>query len=389
MTQTALAAPVGDLGHLLRGGLAALDITQSEFEQVVRRYEQLGEVLDKQWSSTYGQNAVFPQGSFKLGTVVRNVHRNDDIDIDLVAKRDIAKTSISQQELKEEIGQAVRTFARTPDSGRPDVEESSRCWTLTWPDMHMDVLPAIPNRDSTRDDLLITDTDVRTWLSSNPTGYAAWFHARMSPSTLTASAEEAKRLDIEGVPEWRRRTTLQRVVQALKRHRDVHFAEHLHDRPASIVITTLAAHAYAGGTGLYDSLRQVVSQMGSYLEWSDHTWTLSNPAQPAENFLDGWAAEPTRAEHFFEWLRAAQDTFSGFESKSGLHEVLPLLEASFGRRFARGANDALSETLDGARRNKALRMQTGGTLAIASTASAAQGSRTVKGHHFAGGLSPR
>lgn len=387
MTQTAVPTPIGDLGHLLGGGLAALDITQPEFEQAVRRYEELGEVLDEQWSATYGQNSVFPQGSFRLGTVVRNVNRNDDIDIDIVAKRDVARSSISQEELKEDVGQAVRTYARRPDSGHPEVEESSRCWTLTWPDMHMDVLPAIPNRDSRSDGLLITDKAVRKWLASNPTGYAAWFRARTTTTTLTARSEEAKRLEIEAVPQWRRRTTLQRVVQALKRHRDVHFANHLQDRPASIVITTLAAHAYAGGADLYDSLRQVTSEMADHLEWSDDVWTLRNPAQPEENFLDSWAGDPGRVEHFFEWLRSAQDTFAGFESRSGLHEVLPLLEASFGGRFVRGANQALAETLDAARQERALRMQTGGTLAVASMASIASGLRPVRGHQFAGGSS--
>ncbi|EYR62526.1 hypothetical protein N866_07785 [Actinotalea ferrariae CF5-4] len=280
MTQTAAPAPVGDLGHLIGGGLAALDITPSEFDLAVRRYGQLGEVLDEQWSTTLGQNSVFPQGSFRLGTVVRNVARNDDIDIDIVAVRDVARSSISQEELKRDVGRAVRTYARTPGSGHPEVEESSRCWTLTWPEMHMDVLPAIPNRGSRRNDLLITDRGVRQWLPSNPTGYAVWFRTRMATTTLTARAEEAKRLEVEAVPEWHRRTTLQRVVQALKRHRDIHFAHRLHDRPASIVITTLAAHAYAGGSDLYGSLRQVVAEMANHIEWRDDTWTLSNPAQP-------------------------------------------------------------------------------------------------------------
>ena len=88
---------------------------------------------------TRGDNKVFAQGSFRLGTVVRNVHRNDDIDIDVLAMRDIERTSITQEELKAEVGDAVRRYSRRVISGNPTVDESSRCWTLTWPGMHMDI----------------------------------------------------------------------------------------------------------------------------------------------------------------------------------------------------------------------------------------------------------
>ena len=387
MTQTTMPAPVGDLDHLIGEGLAALDITQSEFERAEKRYGDLGAVLDEQWASTYGSNVVFPQGSFRLGTVVRNVSRNDDIDIDVVAVRDVGRSSITQEELKDEVGDAARTYARLPGSDHPKVEESSRCCTLTWPDMHMDILPAIPDPDAGRDNLLITDQDVRRWLMSNPTGYAAWFAAQTSTSLLAGEALLRKQLDIQSVPRWQRRTVLQRVVQALKRHRDVYFAHRLHDRPASIVITTLAAHAYTGDSDLYDALRQVVTEMANHLDCQDGEWLLMNPAQPEENFVDAWADDPTRAEHFFTWLRAAQAEFAQFETKSGLHHVLPLLEASFGGRFAHGANQGLADILGAARKDGTLRMQAGGTLGTTSAVLTAAGSRPVRSHHFAGGSS--
>ncbi|WP_431837052.1 nucleotidyltransferase domain-containing protein [Cellulomonas sp. Y8] len=386
MTQTTMPTPVGDLDHLIREGLSALDITQAEFDRAVQRYTGLGAVLDERWASTRGSNFVFPQGSFNLGTVVRNVSRNDDIDIDIVAVRDISKYSISQEELKDEVGDAARAYARLPGSGRPELEESSRCWTLIWPDMHMDILPAIPNVDGGGDNLLITDRDVRSWLMSNPSGYAQWFKARMSMSLLATRAAESKQLDIQDVPTWRHRTVLQRVVQALKRHRDVYFAHHLHDRPSSIVLTTLAAHAYNGGSDLYSSLRQVVTDMQDFLELRDDEWYLENPAQSEENFVDGWADDPARAGHFFSWLRAAQAEFAQFETKSGLQHVMPLFEASFGGRFATGARQGLADILGTAREESTLRMKTGGTLATASTTLPAA-SRPVRSHQFAGGSS--
>lgn len=374
----------GGLDQLLGGGLAELDITQAEHDLAVRRYEELATVLDERWAATHGSNAVFPQGSFKLGTVVRNVNRSDDIDIDIVAMRDISRGSISQEELKREVGDAVRTYANRTASYSPDVVESSRCWTLTWPGMHMDVLPAIPSPET--HDLLIPDRDVRVWLASNPSGYAAWFAARSQVAEFAHRAE-AKRLEIEPVPQWRRRTPLQRVVQALKRHRDVHFADRLDDRPASIVITTLAALAYSGGTNLYGALRQVTAEMGAYLAVVDGVWVLPNPAQPDENFTDAWATEPQRAAHFVEWLQAAEKTFAGLEVKSGLQHTIPMLDAAFGSRFARGASRGLADELGAARQEGTLRMRTGGMLGAPSAGPVVTESRPVRRHGFAGGAS--
>ena len=72
----------------------------------------------------------------------------------------------------------------------------------------------------------------------------------------------AKRMDIAAVPDWPVKTTLQQTVQALKRHRDIYFTEALDLRPASIIITTLAAHAYRGSGGdLYEVLDDITDRM--------------------------------------------------------------------------------------------------------------------------------
>ncbi|MFD6165197.1 nucleotidyltransferase [Oerskovia sp. NPDC060287] len=383
MTPITTAGPRFDLDRMLRSGLAELDITEAEHELVVRRYSELGEVLDELWSSTRGDNKVFSQGSFRLGTVVRNVHRNDDIDIDIVAMRDIGMASITQESLKAEVGDAVRRYSRRVISGGPTVEESSRCWTLTWPGMHMDVLPAVPATDGGPHGLRITDRTVRHWLPSNPVGYANWFHARAAAGLTASGALEEKRLEIEAVPEWDYRSALQRAVQALKRHRDVYFGGRSHQRPSSIVLTTLAAHAYTGGNDLYDVVRRLVPEMGEHLLYVDDSWVLSNPAQPDENFVDSWAEEPNRSGHFFEWLRAAAADFAGLETKSGLNETLPALGAAFGQRFERGASRGLAAQIGSARAKGELLLTAGG-LSIANSTPHIQPT-VVRDHGFAGG----
>lgn len=382
MTVTLSGRP--GLSSLLTHGLRDLDITEAERDRAIARYTDLGGSFDDHWSSTRGQNVVSPQGSFLLGTVVRNVHRHEgiDIDIDLVAMRDIAKSSTTQEALKADAGVAVSNYQRSAGSGAPALSECSRCFTLTWAGMHLDVLPAIPNADRPGSGILITDKDVVNWLPSDPNGYATWFRGRMLEQLDTERVILAKEMQLDEVPEWRVKTSLQRAVQALKRHRDVFFTGR-DDRTASIVITTLAAHAYQGGSDVYEVSRYLTFQMGNFLKKVDGRWTLPNPAQPGEDFTDSWTANPGRADGFFEWLESAQQTFDQLGKKSGLDASVPLLGEVFGDRFAKAAGRGLGAAMHGARQNGSLRSANGGLL-IAG-ASAAAGTRQVKNHAFAGG----
>lgn len=372
---------LGSLNSLLGDGLRSLDITEAEYNTAVGHYAGLGGAFDEHWDHTRGHNVITPQGSFALGTVVRNIHRNDEIDLDAVAIRDIDKISVSQAELKADAGIPVAAYARTSISGYPTISECERCWTLHWTTMHLDLLPAIPNRDPFESGILITDKEVREWLRSDPAGYADWFFAQMREA-LTA-ALEAKSMQIDEVPEWQIKTTLQQTVQALKRHRDIYFAEHLEDRPASIILTTLAALSYTGGDDLYEVLRSVTGRMGDLMEVRDGQWWLPNPVRPEENFADGWTKHPGRAEWFFRWAGDVASDLNGLGMKGGLDHTVPLLASAFGDRVAKAASFGYANAMNEARSTQQLHVASGGALVAATTA--AEITRKARGHGFAGG----
>ena len=64
-----------------------LDITETQFDAVVRSYRAVGDWLAKSDSSLAPYKPLIrPQGSFLLGTMVRPINENDDLDIDLVCE---------------------------------------------------------------------------------------------------------------------------------------------------------------------------------------------------------------------------------------------------------------------------------------------------------------
>ena len=244
------------LDEMLGTGISQLDITPSERDLAVIRYTEVARSLAEHWNTDPYDGLVYPQGSMRLGTITRNYHRDDEIDIDLVARRDQPKQSISQDELKTDTGLALEKFVLSEPEGSPALDEGKRCWTLHYPGFHLDVLPALPNPDAkSKTGIIITDTELVRWQFSNPIAYANWFHKVMAEELADKLKVVAKRMDIAQVPDWQVKTTLQQTVQALKRHRDIYFTNALDLRPASIILTTLAAHAYRGGAPLRGSRR--------------------------------------------------------------------------------------------------------------------------------------
>jgi hypothetical protein len=371
-------APTPKVRHVhgpRRTSIEWLDITDQDYRLMVSRYQAIGTSLDEYWDSSPTGGEVYPQGSMRLGTITRNIHQNDDIDIDLVARRDLTKTSVTQAGLKEDLGAGLDLFIKEDPEHRPRKVEGKRCWTLQYPGFHVDVLPAVPDEQARGTGISITDTKVRTWLPSNPIGFANWFHSVMREEHL---ALIEKRMAIAPVPEWSIKTTLQRTVQALKRHRDIYFTGQLEDRPASVIITTLAGHGYTSGGSLYDVLRAVTAAVPGLVQTRNGIYVVSNPVQPKENFADRWRDHPRRAARFFEWAEQAAMDFARLGETRGVDTVLEKMARAFGEGPTEHAQRTAGSGLFESRRSGRLAVAAG-TGMLATT-----GSRPVRDHSFYG-----
>jgi len=367
------------LDELFRSSIESLDISDAEYRLAVSRYDAVSQFLAGYWDHSSAGGGVYLQGSMRLGTVTRNIHRDDEIDIDLVARRDSPKTSISQAELKADIGHGLDLFVRSRPEGLPSLEEGRRCWTLHYTGFHLDVLPALPDADDGGTGILITDAGFRGWLASNPIRYADWFRAATRAEQLEKPKVLAKNgMDVAETPDWAVKTTLQRTVQALKRHCDIYFADDLVDRPASMIITTLAARAYRGGSSLHEVLLNVTSAMSALVENENGVYVVSNPVQPEENLADRWKDEPRRAHRFFEWAEQARLDFAGIGTQRGVDAVLEGLARIFGERAAELAGRTSGISLFQARRSGRLAMAAG-TGALVT-----EGRGVVRPHTFHG-----
>jgi len=142
-----------------------------------------------------------------------------------------------------------------------------------------------------------------------------------------------KRAEVQEIADFEVRTPLQRVIQVLKRHRDLRYNGD-EDKPISIIITTLAARAYDNESTLADTLFNVVTGMRQAVEYRNGAWWVPNPVSPLENFADKWQASPRKADLFFEWLDAVEQEHRELLTDRGFERIGQYLASSYGRRDA-------------------------------------------------------
>jgi hypothetical protein len=307
----------------------ALDLSEQLREEATRFYEAVGRHLARPDSQLFSYSpAIYPQGSFRLGTMVRPVTKGCDYDVDLVCVLLLTKSQTTQANLKELVGAELETAYQAI------MKEGRRCWTLRFNvRFHMDVLPSIPDVELGGTSILLTDTDLTRWQCSDPKAYALWFEAQMA-TVVTAMKEAAAfhlRASVDQIPDWKIRTPLQRAVQILKRHRDLYFRDRIECRPASIIITTLAAQAYAGERSVVDALKGISEELSLKAQPIDGHFYIPNPVNPKENFADRWNEDPERAKHFLTWVqRLDRDLETWIGTEGGLYRLSESMGPAFG-----------------------------------------------------------
>ena len=125
--------------------IEAIDIPESTYDKAEQRYKDLGDWFGREKSicAPYEPH-IFPQGSFRLGTVIRPLNMDEEYDLDLACelRNGIFKGTHSQEQLKKMVGSEVETY-RDYRGIENEKEEKHRCWRLQYKDdikFHMDIV---------------------------------------------------------------------------------------------------------------------------------------------------------------------------------------------------------------------------------------------------------
>jgi len=340
----------------------SLDISPSDFKRAQDRFLAIRNWLENgEYESGYSPS-IYLQGSFRLGTVVRPYFKDKDGDFDIDQVFELKPNrSADPKVLKNDVGDRLKEDANYE---RMLDDEGKRCWTILYasednrPGFHIDVLPSLTKTGGALYQIDITHKGQGTysWLKSNPNGYYEWFKSK-NEFTYQFKSQEKQRIfqnntglykSSVDVPTQLLRSSLQRAIQIMKRHRDISFVNKDH-KPISIIITTISGHV-SSNSGIFSTLNEFTNyccarhndwlrdgylKRDGVLDFYDGVWVVPNPVDVGfgtddiENFADKWNIDSSLPRAFFEWVRQLQRDIDRFE-KSGVSDDLNLREKEVG-----------------------------------------------------------
>jgi len=353
----------------------ALDPTETQIKDAKSRYKAIGNYLSEEDSPLAPYKPeIKPQGSFLIGTMIKPVSEECELDFDLTFHLTGKPKDWTQYDLKKAVGD--RLFASTTYKGMLEKPDGRRCWRIDYAGttkFHLDILPSVIDNNllyfeksgtiternvyqhalritDNMSDNYFTETNHKLWPKSNPKGFGEWFKDQMKVRfvEMKKSFSKTAGIEIENIQDFEIKTPLQRAVQILKRHRDIMFGND-EDRPISIIITTLAGLSYNQEDNIYDALINILEIMpthiktifdstkGEYISW------IANPVNPEENFADKWIDTPRKKTNFIIWLKKAKEDILQAIELRGLNNVQEKLEKSFGNFAVKDAFQKIAE----------------------------------------------
>jgi hypothetical protein len=283
---------------------AELEITEAMFRLAEERYLSIAAYLDEEGSPLHRYRPlVYPHGSMNTETTVKPIGSAEH-DVDVICR-------LLVNERNPQLAFLNLVYDRLKQRNCYVLERKNRCIRVQYAnEFHIDITPGIPDIDMGGDNILVTDKEAGRLKESNTKGYAAWLRTVASLAPRVRYADRGfmrKFAAAEPLPAPRfSKPMLIRVVQLMKRHRDVMF-EGDHDAPISAIITTLAGLSYAQHAtqdvfqNQVEFLRVVVQDMPNFITQDG----VLNPANSRENYADKWVSHPERRVAFFKWHAAA------------------------------------------------------------------------------------
>lgn len=363
-----------------------ISITPSMVDKAIQSYEAVGKWIG---DGIAYDTQVSPQGSMNLGTTIKPVSDKDDYDIDLVCML-VDGNQLKPEEIKKIIGNRLKEN-KVYEQKIAEEGEGRRCWKMQYDEFHMDILPCVPKTiylEPGITNIRLThknDGGLYENRFSNPYGYRRWFEYQMKNVLHTSKNEYAVRnsVDIKEVPTFRVRTSLQMAVQLLKRHRDIMFENDTKDlKPISVIITTLAGHAYNNEENLYEALVGILDHMTNYIENRNGVVWIQNPVMNEENFADKWQQYPERQQAFMTWIsEARKDLITLPLNIYGLDQIKELYSEKLGEAPVSRAFNNLGEEIKSSRDTGKL---VSAGLAAGLTTEASTSKHVVRRHTFFG-----
>lgn len=316
------------LDDLLNRVCIELEITKTQRENAETTYHAVGKWLAGEGSPLVKMNPnIYAQGSLRIDTTVKP-KGNSEFDLDLVCEFSSQPTNSNPLATLKMIETRLREHGTYTNM----VEPKKRCIRLNYAgNYHMDILPAYPDPRLHDGCLLVPDREAREWKESAPKIFASWFEQCCQHKLFLE-----KSASIEPFPDYdlpQDKPTLKRIVQLIKRYRDVKYKDNPALAPISVVLTTLAGMVYEGTYCVSEGIGLMLRRIKADIPTNDRIRVL-NPSNTAEDFSEKWDNDPDLYSEFLNWIDGFLSDWNRLQSLQSNTEVADELKKLFGEEVA-------------------------------------------------------
>jgi hypothetical protein len=336
-----------------------VQLTPTDYQKAIGHYEAINQWIDREESPLHGRVQLFyPQGGFMIGATTARHASDADFDIDVMAQiawpADIdPETALSTLHGAVQGERGSRYYAK--------VERKTRCSTVHYDGMHLDITPAVRliYREERTGCIFHSKPsdpkEPKLTLFANPYGFAEWFLTNTPADEVFGLYFEKASLDydrlrkvmakadVDPVPDQMpvyRKSRAVICLQLIKRWRNlVYDRRHAGRRaPPSVLLAYYVALNANQTRTLGDELIQQIECIITALEAAERYYRTVrefNPACREDELTDRWPADLAEQRIFINELRAFALLIHRLQDGVPLAEMQRILENLFGERPAR------------------------------------------------------
>lgn len=346
---------------------AKLQISTTAYNLADDRYRSVSRWLNDEKSPLkIYRPRIYPQGSLNIGTTTKPVGKAE-YDLDFVCEFQIKPEDCLDPLMMLDL---IEQRLESSEIYSPMLKRMNRCMRLNYAnEFHMDILPACPNPKEGSFGMtcvLVPDSNLQCLKDSNPLGYAAWFTQIGNQAIMSFKRKSVKPLPEQQI--YEDLNTLQRVVQLMKRCRDILLA-HLKEkeRPISIVLTTLAAKHYTGNSSVTVALMEILDAIILEISQTEGCLVVKNPTNEQEDLSERWVNRSELYKTFVDWIYDFRLKLKELVDVRGIHRVEEKMKAMFGENVAGKVISEYSESLGEQRQNGTLGVTKGTGIIVPAT----------------------
>ena|ERR1017187_1045780 len=333
-----------------------IQLPPSSYQVAIDRVAKLAAWLDRPDSELKdGVNLVYPQGSMAINATIGSCLDRDEFDIDTIAQLN-QEPGRTPQEALDQLYRAINGTKGSRYYGM--VRRNTRCITIEYADMHVDLTPAelIHGGEPRLSEIFHHRPEEPASLGrrviANPFGFAEWFNDVTPRSAQFEAFFEAQSRTMDGVflakdaaveqvpeqiPAYRKPPAVV-ALQLIKRFRNVRYESRKGRRPPSVMLARLIAESGSPSGNPFDELFFQTRKLEDYLSAHQRSNTLIrvvNPCCVQDVFTDRWPISLEEQQLFLTDLVYLRSQLQQLEKGADLEKISNVFSTLFGETVSR------------------------------------------------------